>query len=335
MTLPTLAYLLLGQSNMFGVAPHYLPDPIDPDLLMLAPGETAFHEATEPLHRWLNPNIGSGPGKPFGLAMRQLFPNVRIALLATARPSTVAGLLAGGPAYDETIACAQMAQSLGATIAGVFSHHGEANTSSVGQASAWTADYEALIEQIRDELDEPDLPAVHSQLGLYDPVRIPGVTTWDLLKASQAAVVLPHSRMIRTDEFFDLRFDGLHSSTASTLAEGYRAAAAFVELGHPLLVGAPFAGIPLPVCDVDLDRKTATITGQNIMVSVTVGTLQNAALTIGGQSIASGGVYVVQPPYPLSIQVTAERVAAGNWSAPFTVQDAVHRTPFVLEGRTP
>lgn len=325
----TLAYLLIGQSNMFGVAPWPLPDPADPDLLVLAPGETAFRPALEPLHGHLYPGQpgqgGMGPGKPFGARLRERFPSLRIVLLACARPSTIAGLVPGQPAYDECVSTIQQAGTLGAIPGGIVCHHGEADTSDVARAEAWDAEYVRFVTQYRGDVGVPDLPSVHAQLGLCS---LPGVTTWDLVKHHQSLVPaqLSRSAMVRTDDFFDLSFDRLHSSPANNVEEGKRLADAMVALGHSSFPTA--ASVPLLTAETTV--AGVTVRTSTFMVKVEVGTLVNASLAVESTGVASGATYIVQPPYPQQLRIRAAQIAPGPWSAPFTVHDGVYVERFVL-----
>lgn len=372
-----LAYPVLGQSLAFGVPPWPLPDPIDDDLVMIDPrclnrdihanGHTiaatteysTFRPAREPLHNWLYPppdyppgQGGMGPGKPFGQRMRQRFPHLQIALLCVAHPSTVGALVPGSEGYEFTLDTIRYARDvLGATIGGVLTNHGQADTGDVAQATGWADRYITLIENLRTALGIPDLPAVHSQLGLTslytDPVSVltkagpavpaPGSAGWAALKAEQELVCarLPHSRMIRTELLQNWKFDRLHNSTVANILEGYAWADAVADLGHPLFVGSPYSSLPQMTFDTETDRQTVTCTAATIITKIIAGTLVNSTLMVNNTVLASGEEYLLTSPYQNTVKVTATRVCAGNWLAPFTVYDAADfRTPYALEGRS-
>lgn len=331
MSVTKLAYLLIGQSNMFGVAGWPLPDPLDPYLLMLNPTMAAFAPAMEPLHGWVHPNpalAGSGPGKAFGLRLRQRVPYQEIVLLAAAQPSTIAGLARGTAHYAQAVDLMQQAVSLGATPGGIVCHHGEADTSDVSRAEAWDGELIRFVTHYREDVGAPTLPIAFSQLGLCS-LDNPPAYTWDLLKYHQSLVTparLPNSKMVRTDDFFDLTFDRLHSSAANNNDEGRRLADAMLTLSHAAITPGYR---PTPLTS-QVAGETQAVRTTTFMVKVEVGQLVNCTARVNGQAVASGGTYVVQPPYGPTIDVAATRIGPGLWHAPFTVHDAVFADRFVL-----
>lgn len=275
MTKPALGFILLGQSNMYGIT-AVSDSPADPELLELDPrclnrqivagGVTipasssygTLRTATGTMHKWLYANPGvvdwGGPGISIGRRLRALYPHLRIVMLATARPTTIGAIADTSSAeYADTIDTAIYARdTLGVQIGGVFTHHGEADAGLAPLTAAkllfaqeWKTRYQTAMGNIRTALKLPALPCVHAMLGLIDHVRVPGTAVvtaspfyslWEVVQESQEAVSLSYGSMIETHDFWDLPgSDGLHNTTAGNITEGTRFADAYAAIGHPYL----------------------------------------------------------------------------------------------------
>jgi hypothetical protein len=326
--------MLVGQSNMFGTAPLEAPSrPLDTRVWSLDP-VWGWREARDPLHGWINPDPrtgGVGPGMAFARAVLARDPSLRIGLIPCAHSGRIrdwqrtAAPAAGRPVsnYQQCLRLMQQAQAYGQP-SGILVYHGEADAGIPNlpgyqepAGESWGHYYEQLIADMRADLATPDLPAVHAQLATVDapPDLYPD---WDAVKASQSAVRLPHTAMVRTE---DLRpsLDGLHHTTASHQIIGARLADAWWELrpdfacatGHRVVIRQT-PGPPVVVVDV---------AARSPIQALPFGQIRNATVT--APSIRGH-----------TATFTVRRTAPGRWLVPFTVVDGCGPWPSFIGGGT-
>ena len=164
-------YLLMGQSNMKGrgVMPE---EPLrDPQIVMMHKKTDEWFIARHPLHLVGNPktfeghdNAGVGPGLAFGQAMAQENPAVRIGLVPCAvGGSRIALWQPGAKLYEDAIRRAKLAVESGpggkTRIAGAIWLQGEADANDE-RINLYTESLHKMIEGLRKELNEPELPFV-------------------------------------------------------------------------------------------------------------------------------------------------------------------------------
>lgn len=167
-------YLLIGQSNMAGrgpLTPEYR-NISNPAVLMLNKNNE-WVLASHPLH-FDKPKIaGVGPGLAFGLKMAEADPQVKIGLIPCAvggtaieswEPGAVDRVTQKHP-YDDMIERLREAMKSG-VIKGIIWHQGEAN-STPERSVEYLGKLKVLIDRLRKETGNPDLPFVAGELGTY------------------------------------------------------------------------------------------------------------------------------------------------------------------------
>ncbi len=168
-------YLLIGQSNMKGRG-NMPEEPLrDPQIIMMHKGTDEWFFARHPLHLTGDPvtfeghdNAGVGPGLAFGQAMAQANPGTRIGLIPCAVGGTRIGLWQpGANRFEDTVRRAKLALDAGpegkTRIAGAIWLQGEAD-SRADRVGEYAEALNAMIDGLRKELDEPDLPFVASTI---------------------------------------------------------------------------------------------------------------------------------------------------------------------------
>lgn len=163
-------YLLLGQSNMWGVSPPEEQDrTINPSIEVMAlttcDGQAIgeWYPASPPLHGCVGVgkgNPGVGPGDTFAKTIAEAYPEDTILLVPNAIPGeSIDTFLPGEPAYTSIISRAKKAQQRG-IIRGIIFHQGESDT---GQET-WLDRVEAMIETLRADLAIASAPFVAAEL---------------------------------------------------------------------------------------------------------------------------------------------------------------------------
>jgi hypothetical protein len=167
-------YLLIGQSNMAGrgvLTPEYRNLP-NPSVLMLNK-EGKWVEASHPLH-FDKPKIaGVGPGLAFGIQMHEAYPNAKIGLIPCAVGGTAIETWEPGVMdrvtkkypYDEMIERLREAMKSG-VVKGIIWQQGEAN-STPERSAGYLKKLETLINRLRKEIGNKNLPFVVGELGRY------------------------------------------------------------------------------------------------------------------------------------------------------------------------
>jgi hypothetical protein len=231
---PYHLFLLAGQSNMAGRGvvddasgmPH-------PRVWMLSQaGE--WVPATDPVH-FDKPIAGVGPGKAFGEVMAERHPGIRIGLI----PAAVGGspisswkpgardAATGTHPYDDALQRARRAMADG-ELKAVLWHQGESD-SNEARAPSYKENLSTFIDQIRSDLESPDLPVLIGQLGRFEE------KPWDEWRAAvnQAheaiAREVPHTAYV-SSEGLSHKGDTLHFSTGAERQFGERYASAYEKL---------------------------------------------------------------------------------------------------------
>lgn len=163
---PELAvFLLMGQSNMegrsYGGTTGKLPS--DEEILVLS-WDSTWKIASTPLH-----DRGEGPGMSFALGLKEQGFKSSIGLVPLAvGGSGIERWSKGGDLYQQTMNTATNLPS--GNIAGVLWHQGETDTETTRQALDYEINLHQLIEDIRRDLNQPDLPFIVGELGhwLYE-----------------------------------------------------------------------------------------------------------------------------------------------------------------------
>lgn len=247
---PLSIYILMGQSNMSGAGkvfdlPAGYPRHADKEWIFTNAGE--WRPPFEPLDSAVgqldevsaDPGAGVGPGLSFADTLLDHRPSERIALVPCAKGGTSIKQWerseSRGTLYGSCLHRIRQVQPFG-TIKAILWHQGESDASSLEAAQGWTERFEVMIENLRRDVGDAELPLVYAQIGSLSeaqrnrPDRY--FAFWEDVKASQLRARVPHAAMIKTDHL-ELMDDGLHLSTAAQLAMGRLFAEALIELTKP------------------------------------------------------------------------------------------------------
>ncbi|WP_316785887.1 sialate O-acetylesterase [Pedobacter frigiditerrae] len=167
-------YLLMGQSNMAGrgaVTAEYKNLQYDRVLMLNANNEWVI--AKHPLHFDKPKVAGVGPGLAFGAALADVFPKDTIYLVPCAVGGTSIVKWESGAfdkatnthPYDDALLRIKEAMKLG-EINGAIWLQGESD-SNPKSAAVYLEKLTALIERVRKETNNPNLPFVVGELGQF------------------------------------------------------------------------------------------------------------------------------------------------------------------------
>jgi hypothetical protein len=221
-------FLLIGQSNMAGRGKVEAEDrePI-PRVWMLDKSD-AWAPAVDPLHYDKPKVAGVGLGRSFAKAVAEARPDVHVGLVPCAFGGTSIDQWAkGGKLYDEAVRRAKVAMRRG-TLAGILWHQGESDSGSEEKRAAYPAKLEQLIENLRQDLDAPDVPFVLGQLGEFRERKVPGNATMnELLRAFPETH--PRTACVESAGLTSVG-DDTHFDAKSLREFGKRYAAAYLKL---------------------------------------------------------------------------------------------------------
>jgi len=216
-------YLLLGQSNMAGrgeITAEFVTEG-NPNVLMLNQAKE-WVPAKHPLHFDKPKSAGVGPGLAFGIKMAEANTNVKIGLVPCAVGGTSISVWAPGKydketethPYDDAILRIHEAMKKG-VIKGLLWHQGESDTSPEKSATYFEK-LEILISRIRKECNNPDLPVVVGELGLFKDNR---KVINEIIAPLPSKIA--HTAIAKSDGL-EQKGDGAHFNSASAQILGYR-----------------------------------------------------------------------------------------------------------------
>ena len=238
-------FILAGQSNMVGWSPIPEGEPTDPRIYLFGK-DYRWRIATHPIEEASNQVdrvsenriAGFGPGMEFAFASLERHPDIVIGLIPCAKNSS--GIiqwqrdLSDQSLYGSCLKRVRAASPMG-EIAGILFFQGETDAQDPilypepePQPFTWGSLFTAFIIDFRNDLNEPELPIVLAQLGA-DPSST-DFPNWKTIQEQQAAISLPRTAMIITDDLPLL--DGLHFTTDSYRTIGRRFADAYWRLVH-------------------------------------------------------------------------------------------------------
>lgn len=124
-----------------------------------------WEPAKHPLNNRLTRSHRFGLGIPFAKMYRKNHPDVDVGLIPCAWGGTPISVhLKGGNVYADMLKKARFAKSKGAVIEGVLWHQGESDTVNSQRSNSYASKLDELIKNIREDLEEPDLPFVVGEL---------------------------------------------------------------------------------------------------------------------------------------------------------------------------
>ncbi|MEY4939254.1 MAG: Carbohydrate acetyl esterase/feruloyl esterase precursor [Verrucomicrobiota bacterium] len=227
-------FLLAGQSNMAGRGP--LDDAArTPSARVFSLNQAGqWQPAVDPLH-WDKTVAGVGVGRSFAEVVATKNPGISIGLIPAACGGSPLSAWAPGQyfeptkshPYDDAIARAKRALQDG-TLKGILWHQGESDATAK-DAPLYGQRLEALITQLRQELNAPNLPVIIGQVGRFSAA--PWTPERQAVDAAQQAVAkkMKNVRFVSA-EGLTANADNIHFATASLRTFGQRYAAAFLEL---------------------------------------------------------------------------------------------------------
>ncbi|MGP1371435.1 MAG: sialate O-acetylesterase, partial [Almyronema sp.] len=179
---------------------------------------------------------GVGPGIAFAKELLVYDPDLAIGLIPCAKGgSTIAEWqrnLAEDTLYGACLKHVRAASVMG-TVEGVLFFQGEADAIAPERLPGrsvypqqWAALFEQYVRDLRQDLDQPDLPLVFAQIATT--TRLDILPNWEQVKAQQVTVNIPAVAMIKTD---DLALqDYVHFTSESYEVIGQRFAQAYWQL---------------------------------------------------------------------------------------------------------
>lgn len=134
--------------------------------VFLLNGEGQWEAAIHPLNRYstIRKGLGMqkvGPGGSFAKSMSKAYPDHSIGLVVNAKGgSRIDQWKKGGKFYNDAVRRAKSAQESG-TLRGILWHQGE---SDAGKPEGYLEKLVELIENLRGDLQDPDLPFVAGEI---------------------------------------------------------------------------------------------------------------------------------------------------------------------------
>lgn len=240
-----LLFVLMGQSNMSGrgsIESPSLPQP-HPNVYVFNK-DYRWYPAREPLGTmpfepdWIarDGGTGVGPGLAFARALLDQSPDLKIGLIPCARGATAIEEWrperSQNSLYGACLKRIRAASTYG-TVAAVLFAQGESDADDpllypgrVFSADTWGASFGAIVDALRQDLSEADLPVLFTQLGDYRGQR--ALPNWDAVKRQQAKVDIDRVIMVKTADL-PLEADA-HFSTESQVEIGRRFSEAYRKL---------------------------------------------------------------------------------------------------------
>lgn len=165
-------FLLAGQSNMAGRGKVAEEDKRPHPRVLMFTKDQKWAPAVEPLH-FDKPGAGVGPGRAFGVAIAEAFPNITVGLIPCAAGGSPIGAWAPGGyhaqtkshPYDDALARTKAALKDG-TLQGILWHQGESDAQAE-KAKVYGQKLHELIARFRHELGAAETPFIAGQLGQF------------------------------------------------------------------------------------------------------------------------------------------------------------------------
>jgi len=238
-----LLFILAGQSNMVGWAPIREDNRTDPRIFVFS-NDYHWRMASEPVDNAYNQvdQISLdrfaffGPSMAFALASLDRQPQIIIGLIPCAKGSSAIAEWQRNPS-DQSLYGSCLKRALAASpmghMSGILFFQGETDAQDPKRFPhpephpfEWAKLFTAFVADLRQDLQDPDLPVVLAQLG-SDPVS-EDFPNWNIVKKQQSSLELPMTAMITTDDL--PLMDGLHFTADSYQIIGKRFADAYWDL---------------------------------------------------------------------------------------------------------
>jgi len=242
-------FILAGQSNMVGWAPVPEEEKPDPRIYVFS-NDYRWRVAREPIDDAYDQVdkvsedriAGYGPALAFAFASLERHPQAVIGLIPCAKNSSAIAQwqrnLSDQTLYGSCLKRARAASPMG-HISGILFLQGETDAQDPvlypqpePRPFDWAPVFTAFITDLRNDLQEPELPVVFAQLG-PDPLS-QDFPNWEIVQEQQSSIDLPMTAMITTGDLPLL--DGLHFTADSYRTIGRRFADAYWDLAEQVPV---------------------------------------------------------------------------------------------------
>lgn len=186
-------YLLIGQSNMAGRAPFTEKEAAPIKGCFLLNGEDKWEPAKNPLnaHSTIRKDLNQqklNPGYHFAIRMLGKREDATLGLVVNAKGgSRIEEWGKGTKFYMEAVRRTQAALKEGGTLKGILWHQGESNEKN---PEVYLEKLKALVEDLRKDLDSPDLPFVAGQVKDVKPIND---------QIARLPETLPHTSFVSSD----------------------------------------------------------------------------------------------------------------------------------------
>jgi hypothetical protein len=231
---PLDLFLLAGQSNMAGRGVVEAEDLMPHARVWMLNRSARWTPAVEPMH-FDKPIAGVGPGRAFGVALAEATPSIRVGLVPVAvGGSSIAAWVpgaiheqTGAKPYDDAVARIRAAKPQG-TFRAILWHQGESDASDES-APHYESRLRSVIERLRSETGDPELPVLIGQLGRF--TAAPWTEPHHVVDAAHRhlAATLHNVAFVSSDGLVD-KGDALHFDGASARTLGRRYAEAYLAL---------------------------------------------------------------------------------------------------------
>jgi hypothetical protein len=220
-------FLLIGQSNMAGRADIEAEDKDSLDNVFLFTGiaNKEWEKAANPLNKYstVRKDLSMqklGPGYSFAHKMAEVMLGEKIGLVVNAKGGTsITEWMPGQPLYNEAVKQAKKALKFG-TLRGIVWHQGE---SDVSKSDIYIEKISELIQSLRTDLGDPDLPFVAGQLSEDRPER----HVFNVM-IMQLPATVKYTGVATTDG--TVTMEGTHFNSASQRLLGERYASEMLKL---------------------------------------------------------------------------------------------------------
>jgi hypothetical protein len=225
-------YVLAGQSNMAGRAPIEPPDTVSYPHIKMLDKSGNWVPAHEPLAFDKPAIAGVGPGMAFARALHAQHPDWDIYLVPCAVGGTRIDLWQPGAydsaththPYDDALRRIQLAAQT-APITAILWHQGESDANPA-LLPGYAAKLTALIDRFRSVLQQPQLPFVMGEIGIFDASQQNKAAINSILQ--KLVTTIPQCRLAGANGLTD-KGDKTHFNTVSARLLGARYAAALAS----------------------------------------------------------------------------------------------------------
>lgn len=252
------SFLMIGQSNMAGRGfKKDVPLIFNEGIKMLRNGR--WQIMSEPVN-YDRPTAGIGLASSFAAAWRLINETEEIGLIPCADGGTsLEDWAVGGVLFDHAVAEAKLAQRT-SKLAGILWHQGETDCFP-DRAAVYGEKFNAIITELRQQLDVPDIPLIMGGLGDFLTEGLYGqyFDSYPIVNEAIKQFAQSHENCyFVTAEGLTANEDYIHFNAASQRIFGVRYFEAFNKLQHIMKAMGHEKDILQAIYDRPLTRKEKT-----------------------------------------------------------------------------